>query len=184
MNFSFNFERSLKNQFKVHHDFSPLHFFLYWMIYLNVEYMDSSVLDSKGTADKGVAHRNINNKRNQWDPELKDTHLLFPGGSVVKNAPVNEGQAGSIPGLGWAPGVGNSTPLQCSCLGNPMDRGVWQATVHVVAKNQTWWATKHIFIYLKYPTHEWAHTQTHKQGSAIPHFSMAGIVVRFLKVKA
>ena len=36
--------------------------------------------------------------------------------------------------LYYAPGVGNGNPLQDSCLGNPMDRGPWQATVHGVAK--------------------------------------------------
>ena len=41
---------------------------------------------------------------------------------------------GSIPGLGRSPGVRNGNPLQYSCLGNPMDRGAWQATVHGVAK--------------------------------------------------
>ena len=35
-----------------------------------------------------------------------------------------------IPGLERPPGVGNNTPLQCSCLGNFMGRGVWRATVH------------------------------------------------------
>ena len=39
--------------------------------------------------------------------------------------------------LGRSPGEGNSTPLQYSCLENPTDRGVWWATVHGVAKNQT-----------------------------------------------
>ena len=34
-------------------------------------------------------------------------------------------------------GEGNGTPLQYSCLGNPMDRGAWWATVHGVAKSQT-----------------------------------------------
>ena len=38
---------------------------------------------------------------------------------VVKNLPAN---AGSIPGLGKSPGEGNGSPLQCSCLENPMDR--------------------------------------------------------------
>ena len=42
-----------------------------------------------------------------------------------------------IPGLGRSPGVGNGNPLQFSCLGNPMDRGVWQASVQGVAKSQT-----------------------------------------------
>ena len=36
----------------------------------------------------------------------------------------------SIPGLGRSPGEGNGNPLQYSCLGNPMDRGTWRATVH------------------------------------------------------
>ena len=35
-------------------------------------------------------------------------------------------------------GEGNGNPLQHSCLGNPMDRGVWRAIVHGVAKSQTW----------------------------------------------
>ena len=39
---------------------------------------------------------------------------------------------------GWCPGGGNSNPLQCSRLENPMDRGAWWATVHVVAKSGTW----------------------------------------------
>ena len=45
---------------------------------------------------------------------------------------------GSIPGSGRPPGGGNGTPLQYSCLGNPMDRGVWQGTIHGVTKSQTW----------------------------------------------
>ena len=36
--------------------------------------------------------------------------------------------------VGRSPGEGNDKPLQYSCLGNPMDRGAWQATVHGVAK--------------------------------------------------
>ena len=58
----------------------------------------------------------------------------FPGGSVVKNPPANAGDVGLIPGSGRSPGEGNGNPLQYSCLGNPMDRGTWQATVHGVAK--------------------------------------------------
>ena len=48
----------------------------------------------------------------------------FPGGSMVKNPPANAGDMGSIPGSGISPGGGNGNPLQYSCLGNPMDRGV------------------------------------------------------------
>ena len=40
------------------------------------------------------------------------------------------GNAGLIPGLGRSPGGGSGNPLQYSCLGNPMDRGAWQAAVH------------------------------------------------------
>ena len=60
----------------------------------------------------------------------------FPGGSVVKNLPVNA-DAGSIPGMGLSPGEGNGNPLQYSNLGKPMDRGTWQATVCGVAKSWT-----------------------------------------------
>ena len=45
---------------------------------------------------------------------------------------------GLIPGSGRFPGRGNGNPLLYSCLGNPTDRGVWQATVHWIAKSQTW----------------------------------------------
>ena len=61
----------------------------------------------------------------------------FPRGSVVKNPPANSGDAGLIPGLGRSPGGGNGDPLQYSCLGNPTDRGAWQAVVHGVAKSRT-----------------------------------------------
>ena len=53
---------------------------------------------------------------------------------MVKNLPANAGDMGLIPDLGRSPGEGNGNPLQYSCLGNPMDRGAWQATVHGVAK--------------------------------------------------
>ena len=49
----------------------------------------------------------------------------------------NAGDPGSIPGSGRSPGEGNGSPLQCSCLENPMDRGYWQTTVHGVSKSQT-----------------------------------------------
>ena len=49
----------------------------------------------------------------------------------------NAGDPGSIPGSGKSPEEGNGNPLQYSCLGNPMDRGTWWATVHGVAKSRT-----------------------------------------------
>ena len=51
----------------------------------------------------------------------------------------NAGDMGSIPGSGRPPGEGNGNALQYSCLENPMDRRVWQATVHGVAKSQRRW---------------------------------------------
>ena len=52
---------------------------------------------------------------------------------VVKNLPASAGDVrdeGSIPGSGRSPGEGNGNSLQCSCLGNPMDRGAWWARDH------------------------------------------------------
>ena len=54
----------------------------------------------------------------------------FPGGSGIKNLPANAEGLGSILGSGRFPGEGNGNPSQYSCLQNPMDRGVWWATVH------------------------------------------------------
>ena len=58
----------------------------------------------------------------------------FPGGSAVKNLPAKAGDADSIPGMGRSPGEEKGNPLQYFCLGNPMDRGAWQATIHGVTK--------------------------------------------------
>ena len=59
---------------------------------------------------------------------------------VAKNPPANAGDVRDkslIPGLGRSPREGHGNPLQHSCLGNPMDRGTWWATVHRVAKSWT-----------------------------------------------
>ena len=57
----------------------------------------------------------------------------FPGSSSVKNLPANAGDMDLILGSGRYPREGNGNPLLYSCLGNPMDRGVWWVTVHGVA---------------------------------------------------
>ena len=61
----------------------------------------------------------------------------FPGDSDGKESACNIGDLGSVPGSGRSPGEGNGTPLQYSCLENPMDGGAWWAAVHGVAKTQT-----------------------------------------------
>ena len=67
--------------------------------------------------------------------KLKDA-CSFSGGSEGKVSACNArsltwiSDPGSVSGLGRSPGEGNGNPLQYSCLGNPMDREAWQATVH------------------------------------------------------
>ena len=63
--------------------------------------------------------------------------LDFPGGSDGQESTCNAGDLGLIPGLGRSPGEGNGNLLQYSCLGNPMDGGVWWGTVYRVAKSWT-----------------------------------------------
>ena len=73
-------------------------------------------------------------------------HLLctgrgFPGGSVGKESACNAGDAegvGSIPGSGRSLGGGHGSPLQSSCLENPMD-----STVHGVVESDMTEVTKH-----------------------------------------
>ena len=60
----------------------------------------------------------------KWAPQVE----------VVNNLSANAGDVGSIPGSGRSPGEGNGNPLLYSCLGNPRDRGAWQATIHGVTE--------------------------------------------------
>ena len=79
---------------------------------------------------------------------------------VIKNPPANAGDrkdADSIPGLGGSPGVGHGNPLQYSCLENPMDREVWQATGHRVSKSQT--RLKRVGMHAHTHTHTHTHTR-------------------------
>ena len=66
--------------------------------------------------------------------EMSIAESRFPGGSVVKNPPANAGEVGLIPWSGRFPEEGNSNPPQYSCLENPMNRGVWPATIHGITK--------------------------------------------------
>ena len=82
---------------------------------------------------------------------------------MVNNLPSNAGYTrdkDSIPGSRRSPGVGNGNPLQYSCLENPMDRGVWQATVYGVAKNGTQ-LSMHVGTRARTHRHTDTHTHTH-----------------------
>ena len=87
--------------------------------------------------------------------------LGFPGGSAIKNPPASAGDVGSFPGLGRFPGEGNGNPLQYSYLGNPMDRGIWQALwSHGVTRIRHDLATKQQQQQnVVYPTERSLHTQ-------------------------
>ena len=79
---------------------------------------------------------------NSWGQRIENGgtehfHYLlsnFPGGSDCKEFACNAGDLSYIPGSGRSPGDSNGNPLQYSCLENSMDREVWQAKVHGVAK--------------------------------------------------
>ena len=60
----------------------------------------------------------------KWAPQVE----------VVNHLSANAGDVGSIPGSGRSPGEGKGNPLLYSCLGNPRDRGAWQATIHGVTE--------------------------------------------------
>ena len=72
-----------------------------------------------------------------WNIPVMVQFLSFPGGSPSKKSAFYAGALGSIPGSGRSPANGNGNALQCSCLENPMYRGVWAALVHGVTKSWT-----------------------------------------------
>ena len=71
----------------------------------------------------------------------------LPCSSAGKESIYNAEDPGSILGSGRSPGEGNDNPLQCSCLGNPTDRGALWATVQGIAKSWTGLGTKHASLY-------------------------------------
>ena len=78
----------------------------------------------------------------------------FPSGSVGKESTCNAGDAkdrGLVPGLGRSPEGRHGNSLQYPCLGNPMDRGAWQATAHRVTKS--WTKLKRLSLHTRSPHH-------------------------------
>ena len=113
-----------------------------WVIALNaksyVHYTSANLLNEK----KQKSHHHTQNRTKKG---ILSRNLAFQVALVVKNPPANAGDTALIPGSGRFPGGGHCNPLQYSCLENPMDRGVWQATAHGVAKSWTWlkWLRTH-----------------------------------------
>ena len=71
----------------------------------------------------------------------------FCDGSNSKEFALSVGDLGLIPGLGRSPGKGNGYPHQYYCLENPVDSGVWQATVCGLSESDTTeWLTLTIFL--------------------------------------
>ena len=69
---------------------------------------------------------------------------------MVKDLPADAGDTGLIPGLGRSPGEGNGNPFQYCCLGNPVDRGTWWATVHGVTRVGGYHTAVNINNWIKY----------------------------------
>ena len=80
----------------------------------------------------------IRGKQNSTGKVQINKYKGFPDGSDGKESACNARDMGSVPGSGRSPGEENGYPLQYSCLGNSMDRGAWQATVHGLPRSHTW----------------------------------------------
>ena len=75
---------------------------------------------------------------------------------MVRNPHANIGDAGSISGSQISPGGGNANPLQCSCLGNPMDRRAWWTSLGV---------KKELDMTENAHTHTYTHTHTYSNNT-------------------
>ena len=106
------------------------------MLCISLGFPDSSV-GKESTCNAWV--RKIHWRR---DRLLTPVFLGFHSSLAGKESACNTGDLGSVPGLERYPGEGNGNPLQCSCLGNLMDRGAWQVTVHGVRRVKYDLATK------------------------------------------
>ena len=96
--------------------------------------------------DRGAWHKIAKSwtRLKQLNTNTIYTSWAFQVVLMVKNPPTNAvdiRDVGLIPQSGRSPGGGHSNPLQYSCLENPMDRGVWWATVHGVTESDTTEAT-------------------------------------------
>ena len=100
-----------------------------------------------------IVHRIV--KSWAWISTCTNTHTGVRSGVESANA----GDIGGIiPVLGRSPGERNGNPLQYFCLGNPINRGAWWATVHGVTKESD--MTEHTHAHTHVHTH--THTHTHE----------------------
>ena len=93
---------------------------------------DNEVL-ARDISDNEVLARDIHLQKSSYHSEIY-VLLVLPRWLSGKESTCQVGDLGSISRLERSPGGGNGNPLQYSCLGNPMDRGAWQATVYRVAR--------------------------------------------------
>ena len=100
------------------------------------EELKSLLMKVKEESEKAGLKLNIQNTKIMASGPMTSWQIEgnFPGSSVGKESACNAGDPRSISGLGRSPGEGNGNPFHCSCLGSPMDRGAWWATVHGVAR--------------------------------------------------
>ena len=84
----------------------------------------------------------------KWMKKKLGTISSCFGGSDDKVSACNAGDPGSIPGLGRSPRERNGSPLQYSCLENPIDRGAWWATVPGVAVGHYWATSLSFFSFI------------------------------------
>ena len=71
----------------------------------------------------------------QWKKPQKAIYFVILLMWNLQNSQISQTQSKLVVPRGWGR-EGNGTPLQYSCLENPMDRGAWQAAIHGVTKSQ------------------------------------------------
>ena len=91
---------------------------------------ESSTLGSPADGGRGWGRKKKPEKRSLGS--TKEQKFFLSGSAVGSLPSMQEMQVGPLVGspFGIFPKEGNGNPLQYSCLGNPMDRGAWWATVH------------------------------------------------------
>ena len=88
-------------------------------------------------AASGGSEPDFTGRDDRWPMSRKYTRMKagqLPCWLTGKESACNARDGGSIPRSRKSPGERNGNPLQSSWLENPMDRGIWQATVHGVAR--------------------------------------------------